>query len=428
MYNIKMIDFKKQFQIFENYKNETGEDLVYFDSAASSLTPDRVVEKMNEYYFYYRSNVDRAVSKISEVATNEYNESRKILAKYLNCSDEDIIWTSGATASSNMLIDMVAHHDDELKFLNVGDEILTTIMEHHSSLLPLQKLAKIKKMNLKFLELNNNFDLDLSNIKNLVSEKTRIVSITLASNVLGTINDIKSIVGEIKKINKNVFVICDMTSSFGHVDIDMGELGKYVDAVYFSMHKAFGPTGVGVLWLKREISRQMTPNILGGGIVSRVEKENFSLRSDIKAFEAGTNNIAGVIGAGEAVRFLSELKNKQDKYVQRLVEIFFKKIKDLNVDPNFEINIFAGKSNKNIGIVSFQVIVNNMEVHPHDVAEIFSRFDIAVRAGHHCAEPLMNYFNIPNGLTRISFHVYNTEEDIDKVVLALKEVKKIFGK
>lgn len=421
-----MNDIKKQFQIFENYKNNTGEDLIYLDSATSSLTPDSVIQKMNEYYFYYRSNIDRSISKISIKATEEYNKSKKFLAKYLNTSEEDIIWTSGATASSNMLIDMINIYDEKYKFLNEGDEILTTIMEHHSTLLPLQKLAKIKKMNLKFLELDSYFDLDLYDIKNLVSEKTKIVSITLASNVLGTINDIKSIIEEIKKINKNIFVICDMTSGFSHMNINMKELGKYVDAGYFSLHKAFGPTGVGVLLIKRNLSRQMYPSILGGGIISNVQKESFDLRSDIKAFEAGTSNIAGIIGASETIKFLESVKNKSYEYIQRLTEIFLKKIKELNIDENFKINIFAGRSERNIGIISFQTIVNGKEVHPHDMAEIFAKHNIQVRAGHHCAEPLMNYFNIPSGLTRVSFHIYNNENDIEKVILVLKEIKNTF--
>lgn len=421
-----MNDIKKQFQIFENYKNNTGEDLIYLDSATSSLTPDSVIQKMNEYYFYYRSNIDRSISKISIKATEEYNKSKKFLAKYLNTSEEDIIWTSGATASSNMLIDMINIYDEKYKFLNEGDEILTTIMEHHSTLLPLQKLAKIKKMNLKFLELDSYFDLDLYDIKNLVSEKTKIVSITLASNVLGTINDIKSIIEEIKKINKNIFVICDMTSGFSHMNINMKELGKYVDAGYFSLHKAFGPTGVGVLLIKRNLSRQMYPSILGGGIISNVQKESFDLRSDIKAFEAGTSNIAGIIGASETIKFLESVENKSYEYIQRLTEIFLKKIKELNIDENFKINIFAGRSDRNVGIVSFQIIVNRKEIHSQNVVEIFAKHNIQVRAGHHCVEPLMNYFNIPSGLTRVSFHIYNNENDIEKVILVLKEIKNTF--
>lgn len=426
MYNIEMNDIKKQFQIFENYKNNTGEDLIYLDSATSSLTPDSVIQKMNEYYFYYRSNIDRSISKISIKATEEYNKSKKFLAKYLNTSEEDIIWTSGATASSNMLIDMINIYDEKYKFLNEGDEILTTIMEHHSTLLPLQKLAKIKKMDLKFLELDSYFDLDLYDIKNLVSEKTKIVSITLASNVLGTINDIKSIIEEIKKINKNIFVICDMTSGFSHMNINMKELGKYVDAGYFSLHKAFGPTGVGVLLIKRNLSRQMYPSILGGGIISNVQKESFDLRSDIKAFEAGTSNIAGIIGASETIKFLESVKNKSYEYIQRLTEIFLKKIKELNIDENFKINIFAGRSDRNVGIVSFQIMVNRKEIHSQNVVEIFAKHNIQVRAGHHCVEPLINYLNIPNGLTRVSFHIYNNENDIEKVILVLKEIKNTF--
>lgn len=184
--------------------------------------------------------------------------------------------------------------------------------------------------------------------------------------------------------------------------------------------------------MKREISRNMTPSVLGGGIISHVERENYTIRSDIKAFEAGTGNIAGVIGVGEAVRFIESIQgNKKDNIInhtRKLIEIFLNKIKDLNESEDFKINIFAGQADRNVGIISFQTIVNGKEIHPHDVAEIFARYNIQVRAGHHCAEPLMNYFNIPSGLTRISFHIYNNENDIEKVIFALKEVKNIFRK
>ena len=188
-----MSEIKKKFQIFENYKKENGKDLIYLDSAATSLTPDSVLEKMNDYYLNYRSNVNRASSKIAQEATSEYENSRKVLANYLNCIEDEIIWTSGATESSNLLIDLISLHDDEDHFFSPGDEILTSIMEHHSSLLPLQKLAKNKKMELVFLELDDNLNLDISNLENLISEKTKIVSITFASNVTGSIVDIKNL-------------------------------------------------------------------------------------------------------------------------------------------------------------------------------------------------------------------------------------------
>lgn len=176
----------------------------------------------------------------------------------------------------------------------------------------------------------------------------------------------------------------------------------------------------------------MTPSILGGGIISHVEKENYTLRSDIKAFEAGTGNIAGVIGIGEAVRFIESVQgNRKDNIInhtRKLIEIFLNKIKDLNDGEDFKINIFAGREDRNVGIVSFQIIVNGKEIHPHDVAEIFARHSIQVRAGHHCAEPLMEYLNTKNGLTRISFHIYNSEKDIEKAIFALKEVRKIFNR
>ncbi|MEI6353037.1 MAG: aminotransferase class V-fold PLP-dependent enzyme [Candidatus Nomurabacteria bacterium] len=427
-----MLDIKKEFSIFENYKKEYKSDLIYLDSAASSLTPDLVVEKMNEYYFNYRSNIDRAISNIAQKATSRFDESRKILAKYLNCNDDEIIWTSGATAASNMLVDMISLHDDEYKFLNEGDEILTTIMEHHSSLLPFQALSQKKNLKLKFLELNPDFTLDISNLESLVNSKTRIVSICMTSNVLGAINNLKDIVEKIRKINNNIFVICDMTSAFGHTEIDLKSLREFIDAGYFSLHKAFGPTGVGVLWMKRELSRAMKPTIFGGGIVSHVEREKTEFRSDIKLFEAGTANIAGVIGAGEAVKFLQEINSKENilKHDQKLVNIFIKKISDINLanQNELEIKIFSNKSENNIGIVSFQTFVKGKEVHPHDVADIFNRYHIAVRAGHHCAEPLMNYLGVKNGLTRISFYIYNNESDISRVVEALSKVKEIFGK
>lgn len=426
-----MSDIKNKFSIFENYKKEYSADLIYLDSAASSLTPDSVVKKMDEYYFNYRSNIDRAISNISQKATSRFDESRKILANYLKCQDDEIIWTSGSTSASNMFVDMISLHDDEFKFLNEGDEILTTISEHHSSLLPLQKLAKNKKLKLKFLELDENFNIDISNIKNIVSEKTKIVSIFLASNVLGSINNIKEIISEIKNINKNALIVSDMTSAFGHMEIDLNNLRNYIDAGYFSLHKAFGPTGVGALFIKRDFSRNMKPTILGGGIVSHVSKEDFELRSDIKAFEAGTANIAGVIGAGEAVNFLKEISKENIlKHSQKLVANFFEKAEKMNsVDKDkFEIKVFSGKSENNIGIVSFQILVNKKEVHPHDVADIFNRFHISVRAGHHCAEPLMTYLGVPSGLTRVSFHVYNDEKDVNEVFRALEKVKEIFGK
>lgn len=429
-----MQNIKKQFSIFENYKKNNNSELIYLDSAASSLTPDSVVAKMNEYYFNYRSNIDRAISKVSLMATNEYDKARNELSNLLKCREDEIIWTSGATMSSNMLIDLISIHDDEYFFLNEGDEILTSILEHHSSLLPLQKLSKAKKMNLKFLELDENLNLNYSAIKDLVNEKTKIVSISFASNVTGSINQIKKIFRQIKDINPKVFIISDFTSAFGHVDINLKEFENILDAAYFSMHKAFGPTGVGALWIKRDISRHLSPSIVGGGIVSKVTKESASFRSDIKLFEAGTSNIAGVIGAGEAVRFLNSLAgldfNKNIlSHNQDLVKIFLDKINKINQEnKDIFIKTFSANFDINVGIVSFQVFVKDKEVHPHDVADIMSRYDISIRAGHHCAEPLMNYFGVSSGLSRISFHVYNSEEDIDKIFEAIKKIKEIFGK
>jgi len=437
-------NMKKHFQIFENYKKNNGQELIYLDNAGSSLTPDSVIQKMNEYYFNYRSNIDRAISKIAIQATGEFEKVRLIMAEFLNCPEDEIIWTSGATAASNILIEMLSKHDDEYNFLNSDDEILTTIFEHHSSLVPLQELAKKKKMKIKFLRPDssaissvnsnslsdliktevNNFDLDLTDLQNLVSEKTKIVSICLVSNVTGQINDIKNIISKIKTINPKVFVMCDMTSAFGHIKIDLQDFRNYIDAGYFSFHKAFGPTGVGVLFLKRDLSRELSPTIFGGGMISHVGEENSDFRSDIKVFEAGTPNIAGVIGAGEAIRFLEKLKITEiQKHNQDLLKYAIHKLQELDF-----VKLFSASVEKNIGIISLQVFLDDKEIHSHDVAEILARNHIAIRAGHHCAEPLMNYFQTLNGLSRISLHIYNSEKDIDKLIAGLLEVKKVFSK
>jgi len=427
-----MNEIKKQFQIFENYRQENkNAELIYLDAASSSLTPDTVVAKMDEYYFKDRSNVDRAVSKLAIRATNEYQQARKILAQYLNLEEEEVIWTSGATQASNMLIDMLARHDEEQHFLNQNDEILTTILEHHSSLVPLQELAKKKNLKLRFLELDQNLELDISNLSNLVNQKTKIASISLVSNVLGQINDLKKIVTEIKKINPDVFIISDLTAAFGHLDIDFKDLRDYLDAAYFSFHKAFGPTGVGCLLLKRDFSRNLSPTVFGGKMIARVEREKSEYRSDIKVFEAGTPNIAGIIGAGEAIKFLEriEAREKVFEHNQRLLKYFFERVENLKKDldhQNLNLNIFTGNLEKNIGIVSLQVFVDGVEIHSHDVAEILARKDIAVRMGNHCAEPLLSYLNLRNGLTRLSFHIYNDETDIDQLIVGLLEVKRVF--
>ncbi len=419
-----MEEIKKEFPIFENYKKEFGQDLIYLDSAASSLTPQRVVDKMVEYYSDYRSHINKSTSSISLKATREFNNSKLALAKYLNTEEENIIWTNGSTDASNLLIDLLLENNIENISLEEGDEILTTILEHHSSLLPLQKLAKAKKMELVFLELDSDFNLEISNLENLITEKTKIVSITFASNLTGTLVNIEKLAKKIKELNQNIFFIVDATSAFGHMAIDMNKLGKYIDAMYFSLHKAFGVTGVGALWLRREISRHMKPVKLGGGIVSHVERNKAEFRSDVKAFEAGTANMAGIISVFKTIEFLEEIKENSLKHSQELVEYFLEKIKELNNKYTniLEIKTFSAPVENNIGIVSFSIKINKKELMLQDIAKVFSQNNINIRVGHHCAEPLVEYLGSKNGFARVSFHIYNTKNDIDILVKTIEKL------
>ena len=426
------LDFKKYFSIFKNYQNDFGGDLIYFDNSSSSLTPDIVVNKMNEYYTHYKSNVDRAISKISIVANQEYENSRKILAKFLNVNEDEIIWTSGASMSSNLLWKLI----EENNFLNLNqeDEILTTIFEHHSSFLPIQEFTKKKNLKLQILNLDEKYNFDFQDLKNKLNSKTKIISISLASNVLGNLNNLKEIVKEIRNFNKEIFIISDLTAAYSHININLKELD--IDAGFLSFHKGFGPTGVGILFLKREISRNFKPIFFGGGMISNVSLEKTDYRSDIKLFEVGTQNIAGIIGVGESIKFLEEIFNFDLKnnflHTQELLKYFLNKVENFNQEEEkkeadiLKIQIFTGNIENNLGIISFQIFLDKKEIHPHDVADILSKYNISIRAGHHCAEPLMNYFNLKNGLNRISFQIYNSKEEINFLMQILEKVGEIF--
>lgn len=428
------MDFKEsreKFSIFENYKKAWGQDLIYLDSASASLTPDKVVHKINDYYLFYRSNLEKNFSKSATVAREEYEQAKKLLAKYLNCDKQDLIWTSSSTMSSNILMQMLAKANDFLT-LESGDEILTTIMEHHSTLLPLQELAKAKNLELKYLKLDSYYDLDLENLADLVSSKTKIVAITLASNVLGTVNNLQEILSRIKRINPRVFVISDLTQAFGHMAINLKELSPWLDAGYFSLQKAYGPTGVGVLYLKRTISRLLTPVILGGGIVAQVGEKSFALRSDEKVFEAGTSNFSGIIASGEAVRFLMTLEGEKGEISQqnsRLVEYFFKKVKNFNLryEREFKIEIFARSGEHNLGIISWRVFRAGKEISSLKLAQALAEHDIVVRAGYQCAEPLMHYLGTEEGLVRVSFNIYNQQAELVTFFSVLERILKSYS-
>ncbi len=399
-------DIKKDFSIFK-----TNPDLVFLDSAASSQTPDVVIDAMDEYYKNYRANIHRGLYKLSTTATNKYENVRKIAADFLGANTEEIIFTPGSTMAMNMLIYSIEQSIN----LNTGDEIVTTITEHHSTLIPLQEFSKRNKLTLKHIPINDKYELDYEKAKELITEKTKIVTLSLASNVLGTINDIKRITAMAREVG--AIVIVDAAKSAGHIPIDVKDLD--CDFLFLSGHKICGPTGIGVLYGKKKKLDTLRPSFFGGGIVNEVTKDDTAYNNSPTCFEAGTQNIAGVIGLGSALNYLTDMGIKNiHMHVSYVVDVAIKRLEKIS-----GLTIYCQKdSEKNIGIVSFNV----SGIHPHDVAEILSRENIAVRAGHHCAQPLMGALGIKT-VVRASFFIYNDNEDVDRLVEAIIKAQKIFA-
>ena len=409
---------KEDFPIFENYRRETGlpvskagADLAFLDSAASSQTPKVVVEAMDDYYFKYRANIHRSLYDIGEKATSRYEEARAVLAKFIGAGEDEVIFTGGATASSNMLIYALERELD----LKEGDEILTTVAEHHSNLIPLQELGRRAKLTLKHIPVDENLRLDLNALETLITPKTKIVSVTLSSNVTGEIIDAKRVADAAHKVG--AIVVLDATKAAGHMPIDAKALD--CDFLFFSGHKMCGPTGIGVLYGKRELLEKMKPSFFGGGMVESADLGEASYTAAPARFEPGTPNIAGAIGLAEAARYLSKIGIEEiKKHSEELVSYAVQK---LSAIPGVKI-LCERAAERNIGIVSF--VVDG--VHPHDLGEILSRDHVAIRGGHHCAMPFMKELGV-SAVNRASFYIYNDEGDIDRLAAGVEKAKKIFA-
>ena len=400
---------KTDFPIFNLNPN-----LIYFDSAATALKPGCVIDKENEYYTKISANIHRGLYQTSQSASELYDQSRQIVADFINAKTSEIIFTSGTTASINL----VAASWGEFN-ISSGDEILITQMEHHSNLIPWQQLALKKKAVLKYIPVTNNFVLDESSIPVLVTPKTKIVSLTHISNVLGTINSIKEITQVIKKINPKTIVLVDGAQSIAHMPIDVASLG--VDFFAFSGHKLYGPTGVGVLFVKENVYQNMKPALFGGGTIKEVFWDKTTFIDPPESFEPGTPPIAQVIGLSQAIEYLKSLGwQKIIDHETKLINYALEKFKSIP-----QIKIFGPKDFRS-GVISF-VFKETKLPQPHDLGDILSsQFNIAVRTGFHCAMPLHHLFGLDSGSTRISFGVYNNTKDVDVLVDGIKESIKIF--
>ena len=394
---------KKEFSILKEGSS------VYLDSAATSLTPDRVLEAVNEYYMQYRSNTHRGLYAEAQRATTEYERAREEVAKFIGADTREVIFTGGATLSSNMIMEML-----EGVFEN-GGEVVSGVIDHHALMLPLQRLARRKNMPHEYIDVTAECVPDEDAFVSAISTKTKVVGVTLASNVTGAVVDVKKIADKAHEVG--ALVVVDATAAAGHMSLDVKELDA--DLVFFSGHNMCGPTGIGVLYGKYELLEKLEPALIGGGMVNDVTLENATWAEVPEKFEAGTQHIAGAIGLGEAVRFLDgvgvEDIQKHARELTRYAQEELSKIEG--------VTLYSAPVEKNVGIVSFAV----EGVHPHDVAEILGKEKVAVRAGHHCALPLHSALGIPAS-TRASMYLYNTKEDVDALVKGVQKVKEVFSK
>ncbi len=402
-------DIKSYFPILNQQVN--GHPLVYLDSAATSQKPTQVIEAIKHYYEFDNSNVHRGVHTLGNRATDKYEGAREKVRNFINAkSTEEIIFTRGTTTALNTVASSYGRANVEQ-----GDEIVITHMEHHSNIIPWQQLAKEKNATLKYIDLEADGTIDLEKVRATITPKTKIVSVSMASNVLGTINPIKEI-AKIAHANGAVMV-ADGAQAAPHMKIDVQDFD--VDFLGFSGHKMCGPTGIGVLYGKKEHLEKMEPIEFGGEMIDFVGLHDSTWKELPWKFEGGTPIIAGAIGLGAAIDFLTEVGlDNIAQHEHKLVGYAMDQLETIE-----GLKIFGPRDPmKRCGLVTF----NLDDVHPHDVATVLDMNGIAVRAGHHCAQPLMKCLQ-QVATARASFYLYNTEEDIDRLVAGLRSAKEYFG-
>ena len=397
---------KKDFPILNQTIN--GKPLVYLDNAATTQKPKQVIDRVSHYYQTQNANIHRGIYRLAAEATQAYEDCRRLTQTFFNAkSPKEIIFTSGATESINLVAQSFLE-----PILEAGDEVLISATEHHSNLIPWQVACRRKKAKLKVIPMNRAGELDLEAFQELLGPRVRMLALVHISNSLGTINPIREMIQMARVYG--IPVLIDAAQSAAYYPIDVQDLG--CDFLVCSSHKMFGPTGVGVLFGKEEHLKVMEPYQYGGEMIRRVSFEKTTYASLPHKFEAGTPNIAGVIGFGEALAFINCLdKTKVQKHLQNLLEYGTEKLQAV------EGLKIIGEAKHKSSIISFMLD----EVHPHDVATILNEYGIAIRAGHHCTQPVMDFYGIP-GTGRASFSIYNTREDVDLLAEGLQAVKSYF--
>lgn len=379
-----------------------GKNLIYFDNGATSQKPQVVLDAINKYYSKDNANIHRGVHYMSQRATAEFEEARKIIQRYIKArKSEEVIFTKGTTDSINL----VAFSFGEL--LKEGDEILITAMEHHSNIVPWQMLCERKNLKLRVAPINKKGELIMEEFDKLLNERTKLVSIIHISNTLGTINPVKEIVQKVHAVGAKILV--DGAQSIQHMPIDVKDLD--CDFFVFSGHKVFGPTGIGVLYGKEDLLDKMPPYQGGGDMISKVTFERTTYNELPFKFEAGTPHIAGGICLGEAIKFLSQLDIDAIQRHEKELAEYAQDMLD-----TFEGMRIIGEAKHKTSVVSF--VVDG--IHPFDLGTLLDKQGIAVRTGHHCTQPLMDFFGVP-GTVRASFAFYNTRQEIDTFIAAVEK-------
>lgn len=401
-------EIRKDFPCLER-RTSTGRKLVYLDNAATSHKPQCVIEAMERFYYEYNANIHRGEHALGSKATRAYEDAREEISRFINANDHtEVIFTSGTTESINLVA-----YGWGLKNIKNGDEILLTIMEHHSNMLPWRRVAALKGAKIKYLDINEDGILRYDQLASLITEKTKVVAVAHVSNVLGTINDVRRLTREAHRVG--AIVIVDGAQSVPHMPVSVRELDA--DFLAFSGHKMLGPTGIGVLWGRKELLEEMEPLKLGGGCVVDVTLEDVKYMEVPWRFEAGTPNIAGAIGLAEAVRYLKRLGMKSiRRHEYELTEYCLKR---LNEDGHLDIYGPLDASLRG-GVVAFNV----KGISHSSVARALSRMGIIVRDGMHCAHPLHYRLGL-KGSVRASFYAYNVKEEVDALCDALRVIVEV---
>ena len=400
------MDFKEDFPIFKN------RDIAYLDSGATAQKPQIVIDAINNFYDKFNANPHRGAYTLSVEATAVYEDTREKIAKFINAKHpEEIIFSKNASESLNLLA-----YSYGLDNLKNGDDVVISIMEHHSNLVPWQFVTQKTGSELKYMYINDEFELSKEEIESKITDNTKIVGITHVSNVLGTINNVKEIIKYAHK--KGAVVIVDASQSIPHMKIDVQDLDA--DFLVFSGHKMFAPLGIGVLYGKRELLNKMNPFLMGGDMIEYVYEQKTTFAPLPNKFEAGTQNVEGVVGLGAAIDYINSIGyDKIQEHDREIVEYAREKLSKLDY-----LEIYMTPNAKNhSAVISFNI----KGVHPHDVASILDSENVCVRSGNHCAQPLMRFLDI-DSTCRASFYIYNTKEDVDRLVAGIEKAYKMFEK